>query len=312
MWEAATQVIEATVQIEQPLTEGRRTVGSGFLVSTTSADGAPQTVLVTAHHVLARMPGAEAKVGYRAPTADGGWRYAPEALRIRDDRGEPLWRAHPSRDVAVIALRAPERFARAAIPIGYLAPGTGAAVVQPGEELMVLGYPRGLAANAAGFPILRAGRVASYPLTPATSPTFLLDFSVFPGNSGGPVFDAGANGQPLIAGVLTQEVELDNERLGIGVVTHARYIRETIDLLLPGAAAAPAAPVTIKAEPAIPGAQPASEGPAARSRLQRYVAVVQRHAARLGEAFARPWRLARDRILAWLAPPPAASQRAQA
>ena len=55
--------------------------------------------------------------------------------------------------------------------------------------MMALGFPRGLAANAAGFPILRSGRVASYPIAPAKIfPTFLLDFSVFPGNSGGPVF----------------------------------------------------------------------------------------------------------------------------
>lgn len=312
MLEAATQVIEATVQIEQSLPEGGRTVGSGFLVSTKAADGSPQTLLVTAKHVFTRMPGAEAQVGYRAPTADGGWRFAPQPLRIRDDQGAPLWRAHPTRDVAVISLRAPERFAQAAIPVGYLAPGTDAAEVRPGEELMVLGYPRGLSANDAGFPILRAGRVASYPLTPASSPTFLLDFSVFPGNSGGPVFHTGAGGQPLIAGLLTQEVELDDERLGIGIVTHARFIRETIELLQPGAIAAPPPPMLVKAEAEIPGAQPASQTPPARSRLQRYVAAVRINAARLGEAIARPWLLAQQRIQAWLTPPHTGAERGQA
>ena len=64
--------------------------------------------------------------------------------------------------------------------------------------MMTLGFPRGLAANAAGFPILRAGRVASYPVAPARIfPTFLLDFSVFPGNSGGPVFMSGPSRHAL-------------------------------------------------------------------------------------------------------------------
>ena len=36
---------------------------------------------------------------------------------------------------------------------------------------------------------------------------------------------------PFIAGVLTQQVEMDRERLGIGVVVHANYIREAIELL---------------------------------------------------------------------------------
>ena len=90
-----------------------------------------------------------------------------------------------------------------------------------------------------------------YPVAPAKIfPTFLLDFSVFPGNSGGPVFmsDASrrragvADGQPaqFIAGLLTQQVELNSERLEIGIVTHAKYIRETIALMED-----PRAPVTV-------------------------------------------------------------------
>jgi hypothetical protein len=45
-----------------------------------------------------------------------------------------------------------------------------------------------------------------------------------------PVSDA-APAPGFIAGLLTQQVELNNERLEIGIVTHAKYIRETIDLL---------------------------------------------------------------------------------
>ena len=139
--------------------------------------------------------------------------------------------------------------------------------------MMTLGFPRGLAANSAGFPILRAGRVASYPIAPAKIfPTFLLDFSVFPGNSGGPVFMSGparhamdANGQggqdvEFIAGLLTQQVELNSERLDIGIVTNARFIRETISLIKD-----PGAPVTeVATQEPISGAKAASAEEAAR------------------------------------------------
>ena len=115
--------------------------------------------------------------------------------------------------------------------------------------------------------ILRSGRVASYPIAPAKIfPTFLLDFSVFPGNSGGPVYmteqdhrRSGAEGQTgqdveFIAGLLTQQVELNSERLEIGIVTHAKYIRETLNLLDD-----PAAPVTLVAREAdLAGAKAAS------------------------------------------------------
>jgi len=110
--------------------------------------------------------------------------------------------------------------------------------IGPGDEMMVLGYPQGLSADTAGFPILRSGRVAS-PVEPTTvSPTFLLDFRVFPGNSGGPVFMSEADhrrpgadqGQEVqfIAGMLTQQVEQNDVRLEIGIVTDAEFVRETI------------------------------------------------------------------------------------
>jgi hypothetical protein len=258
------ELMQATVQVEQPLGNGTRTVGTGFLISSPTPDGQPRTLLITANHVLEKMPGATARVGYRVANADGSWSYSPQPLRIRDGGGHELWTHHPSRDVAAIVVTAPPAFARAAIPQDYLAGGDTFSKYQvvAGDEMMALGFPRGLAANQAGFPILRSGHVASFPLAPARIfPTFLLDFTVFPGNSGGPVFMSdpsrrrdGQEGVAFIAGLLTQEVELNSERLGIGIVTHAEYIRETIALL-----DNPAAPVTVaQSQSVVSGAKAAS------------------------------------------------------
>ena len=270
----SVELMHATVQLEQPLGNGTRTVGTGFLISETAPDGRPRTVLVTANHVFQQMPGQVARIGYRIANADGSWSYSPQPLRIRDAGGRELWTHHPARDVAAITIAAPPEFAKAAIPEDYLATDETFTKyqVEAGDELMALGFPRGLAANQAGFPILRSGRIASYPVAPAKIfPTFLLDFSVFPGNSGGPVFmhnearrtpsDPAQTPQDaeFIAGLLTQQVELNNERLEIGIVTHAKYIRETIDLL-----DNPAAPVTVAAsEPPVSGAKAASAEEAA-------------------------------------------------
>ena len=275
----AVELIHATVQLEQPLGDGTRTVGTGFLISAPGPDGAPRVVLITANHVFQKMPGANARIGYRISNPDGSWSYSPQSLKIRDGDGHELWTHHPNRDVAAINIKAPDEFARAAMPLSYLAADDTFArySVNAGDEMMALGFPRGLSANAAGFPILRSGRVASYPLAPANIfPTFLLDFSVFPGNSGGPVFvsrppkadapvkavdapDGQETGDGFIAGLLTQQVELNNERLEIGIVTHAKYVRETIALLQN-----PLAVSTVASAAPVVGAKAATAEEAAR------------------------------------------------
>ena len=239
----AVAVMEATVKIEQPFTGGGRAVATGFLVSDIAPDGQPRVILITAEHVLEDMPLVSVSMGFRVQDANQNWVFNPLDLRIRDGAGRPLWQAHTSRDVAAMVVHVPPDLARRAIPIRYLADRETFAQngVEPGAEMMALGFPRGLASNSAGFPILRAGRIASYPVSPADqAPTFLMDFSVFPGNSGGPVFVAhtgrtalrgGARNEEFVAGVLTQQVEVEQQALGIGIVTHARFVRETIDLI---------------------------------------------------------------------------------
>lgn len=270
VYDLSVDLIQATVQLEQPLADGSRTVGTGFLIVDTDPDGRPRTLLITAAHVFDRMPSVSARIGYRLQTRDGAWRYDPQALKIRDG-DHPLWVKHAGRDVAAIEVKAPPEFAKAAIPLAWLAKDDtfGTYNLGPGDEMMALGFPRGLSANPAGFPILRSGRVASYPLAPASAfPTFLMDFSVFPGNSGGPVFMAqGARRRPgtgeaqevqFVAGILTQQVELSGERLEIGIVTHAKYIRETIALLDKSAAPVIVAAPPIPAGPTLVGATAAA------------------------------------------------------
>jgi len=271
----AVELIHATVQLEQPLGDGTRTVGTGFLISTPAPDGTTRTVLVTANHVLQKMPGQTARIGYRVSNADGSWSYSPQQVKIRDGDGHELWTHHPNRDVAAITIKAPPEFAKAALPEKYLAGDDtfDSYQVNAGDEMMALGFPRGLSANAAGFPILRSGRVASYPLGPAkVFPTFLLDFSVFPGNSGGPVFISRASKTQgvtqvaneddpgFIAGLLTQQVELNSERLEIGIVTHAKFVRETLALLQN-----PLAPATVADATPVVGSRTASAEEAARN-----------------------------------------------
>lgn len=303
-------LIEATVRIEQPIEAGRSTVGTGFVVKASAPDGTPRTILITANHVFAQMPRDKASVGFRMRDVDGQWRYAPVSIRIRDAQGDPLWTRHPTQDVAGIEL--PPGVTEEGVPVREL-PGASALEgldIDPGDEMMVLGYPHGFSANRAGFPILRSGRVASFPLSPADRyPTYMLDFSVFAGNSGGPVYVVvtGPPGQPLpsgpsvvVTGVLTQQIKFEGDRLEIGNVTQADFIEETMKLM---GAVKPVEVATTTgvlpendAEPAV-----APDPPTAGERLQEAwntLLVDVRVLAR------RAWIVVRDTVMDWTTPKP--------
>jgi len=249
-------LIKATVQIDQPINDAKRMVGTGFLVSVPKPGGGVEIVLVTAAHVFEKMPAPQVRLGWRIVGKGGDWVYTPESLTIRTPNG-PLWYQHPAQDIAVIPIELPDGFREAAVPEAWLADDRSfaAEAVAPGEEMMTLGFPHGLSANIAGFPILRAGRLASYPLMPSsTYPTFLIDLTAVPGNSGGPVFMArdGTHPMALVTGVLIKQVEDDNQRLELGVVTDAVFIRQTIDLMLKAqlSGLGPGVNLTVPAPPA--------------------------------------------------------------
>jgi hypothetical protein len=258
-------MIQATVLVGQVPGGAPPTVATGFLVSAPRPDGTPRVVLVTAAHVFERIGGPEARIGFHIHNPDGSWGYGPQNEPIAEG-GHPLWTRHPTRDVAVLTLQVPPEIARLAVPAAWLA-DRGALErydVEPGDEMSSLGFPEGLASDRLGFPILRVGRVASYPLT-AGSPTFLLDFRVFAGHSGGPVFvtrkdarrpgladadpDQAAQPGEFIAGVLTQQITPGGEQLDLGMVTQAAFVREAIALLDQDPPAAGPAP----APPSVPG-----------------------------------------------------------
>jgi hypothetical protein len=114
--------------------------------------------------------------------------------------------------------------------------------VHAASPLYVLTFPQRFEGNAAGFPVARRGIFATPPLLPMHSyPTFLADFTTFAGDSGGPVFIEGADAHALIVGLavaqnwhedrMKSEFEDRTVRhpLGMGIVLHAQFIRETIE-----------------------------------------------------------------------------------
>ena len=166
---------------------------------------------------------------------------------IRKD-GHPLWTVSADSDVAVMyvgwptAITAPSPLSMAFLPDDDALKKADAG---PGIELKVLGYPLGNASNDAGFPVLRTGMIASYPLLPTSvTKSFLLDFRVFKGNSGGPVYYSkkemlGSSfmccAPQFVMGLVSEERAFagpyQEVQLSLGVIVHASAIKKAIESL---------------------------------------------------------------------------------
>lgn len=268
-----TQLTHYTFKIEGPAKKpDTTTYGTIFLMGIRNTNTLSQGsgVFITAAHVLEDISGSTAKIFLRRKVSGGTYEKVPFGLTIRNE-GKPLWVRHPEVDVAVMPADSLPQFVKdfsTEIPlpsIGLLANDAKFEKyeIHIGDELLCLGYPFGIEANASGFPILRSGRIASFPLTPASDVrSFLFDFEVFSGNSGGPVYFVESNrtygkqmrmGETLkmLVGVVSQqqyhlsksvktEVSLEGKRweiaekreaLALAIVVPAHFIEETVALL---------------------------------------------------------------------------------
>ena len=251
--DVATVIMRSTFKIQ-----GEESLGTVFIMGEPSSDKPDVSyyVLITAAHVLEAIKSDVATLHLRKQDGDKFVRLL-YPVQIRN-KGIPLWTRHPDVDVAAMRVRLPRDADMRLISTNLL--GTDKILdefrVHPGDQLLVLGFPYGAEANEAGFPILRSGRIASYPLTPTrNTKTFLLDFEVFKGNSGGPVLFYAENRfygggthigtTQFIMGVVSEEMELTEHvktlsetverkhRLSLAVIAHSSFVGDLIRMLPP-------------------------------------------------------------------------------
>lgn len=256
-FELNTILMESTFKIEGRNVQGQPTLGTVFILGRPYPDQPQKAryVMITAAHVLEEMQGDMAVLHLRRKMEADHWVRVPVQLQIRA-QGQPLWKKHPDVDVAVMYIRLPNEISIPLLPTLLLADDKTLAEfeIHPGDELECLGYPLGMEANDAGFPVLRSGKIASYPLLPSEkTKTFLFDFRVFKGNSGGPVYFVESNRTyngvthfqtiHFLIGLVVQESlvqqqivgpyseELRQYPLSLAVVIHASLMKQAINLL---------------------------------------------------------------------------------
>jgi hypothetical protein len=256
--ELNTILMESTFRLQGPdkAIKGNTSFGTAFLIGKPLP--APSTaayyVLVTAAHVLDEIEGDTAQLGIPTKKAGGTFELIWRNISIRSN-GKDLYVKHGDyatdhrADAAALYVEMPDDRNGPLLGMDFLA---GDKIleefeVHPGDELFCLGFPLYVGTDS-GFPILRSGTIASYPLTPTTTyKNLYFDARVFEGNSGGPVYFVDRNriynGQAHLGGPIQFVVGLLNgqigakffkdEKISLATVVPSRFIIETIALLPP-------------------------------------------------------------------------------
>jgi S1-C subfamily serine protease len=203
--------------------------------------------LVTASHVLDDISGDVARLLMRTRADDGTYSTFWYDLSIRQN-GKSLYIKHSTADVAAMYISMPQNVPLPLLSMDFLADDKRLEDLElhPGDEAYCLGFPL-MTTTPGGFPILRTGRIASYPITPsATVRSVIFDIFVYPGNSGGPVYFVYDNRvikgttnfarRQGILGLVIQQgnsniPEFADKPLNLGVIVPAYFIRETIAML---------------------------------------------------------------------------------
>jgi hypothetical protein len=190
-------------------------------------------VLVTAAHVLTVAPHGPFYLIYRTPRPAN----SPEANILEFDAPEkteyPFFK-HPHYDVAALELRLPPDIAsEVTLPSFLNEEAISSRGNEPlaGEDVSILGFPSVLPGTEGAFPILRAGRVASFSAGPSSDrQTFLVNTNVYSGDSGGPVFRSSGRGKPKMVGILTERIGKKEGGVPLAIAINSSVVSETLML----------------------------------------------------------------------------------
>lgn len=214
-----------------------------------------RTFLLTNRHVLEGARKSKCEIQARFNTQDGA-----SASTYKIDPQDENWTVNADYDVAVLAVNAARLDADGikysvfhAEQHTFTLEQARSAQIAEGDGVFVLGFPLGLAGDERNYVIARQGVIARVQdWLSGNSRDFLVDASIFPGNSGGPVLlkpevaaisGTKANDRCVLVGMVSsylpyQEIAVSQqtgrprmvfeENSGLGKVVPNDVIQETI------------------------------------------------------------------------------------
>jgi hypothetical protein len=212
---------------------------TGFVINhhDAKAPGGKVPVLFTSVHVLNTIGNGPLIIGVRMLDPAGDAQVGLIQITPPKQHGKDCFYVrHPSLDLAAFTLRLPEEFMGIADMPSSLDEKIVAQnrhTLHSGSEVSFLGYPEVLPGTDGAFPVLRSGRVASYPVgTAQAHGKFIINSDVYPGDSGAPVFLSQAGGRPKLVGMIIQRVGQKEQSFShLAVAVDANAIIDTLALL---------------------------------------------------------------------------------
>ena len=164
----------------------------GFIVQNSDdpAKRLYQTFLVTNRHVFNKKE----KVWLRLNTSDGNVKTFEQNLHFQN--GETQWLAHPDTDVDLALLNVNPSVLKSNNIVPFFISEERFAYkknfkdigIAVGDETFIVGFPMGIAGEEQNYPCVKAGMISRIDTEILkTKKAFIVDSSIFPGNSGGPV-----------------------------------------------------------------------------------------------------------------------------
>jgi hypothetical protein len=226
----AEQVFFTTVRVETEDDKGAQFVATAFAFAFPAEAGHQAPFLVTARHVVEGMPTGSLTF---IPERDGG-PALERALKLKLAGFSALWRFHPEKDidVAVMPLNPVlQRMRRDGtsvflrhLPSQLIPTPDQIRNIDAIEEVIFVGYPKGLWDTVNHLPIARRGITASpFVVDFDGLRQFLIDAPVYTGSSGSPVFLWNLGSYPNKTGGLV----IGNRCYLLGMLTQGLHGKET-------------------------------------------------------------------------------------
>lgn len=194
---ASEQLCYTTVRIEFIDDNNNVGIGTGFFFNIV-LDGGKKNIplIITNKHVV-----KGAKKGHFLLTLadNNGDPLNGQTINIELDNFESFWTGHPDENIDLTAMpiapiiheaekRKKKVFYRA-LSKEFVASSSYLESLTPLEEIVMVGYPKGLWDSKNNLPIMRTGSTATHPGVKYNGKEeFMIDVACFPGSSGSPIF----------------------------------------------------------------------------------------------------------------------------